>query len=89
MAVGKRNKQVISMTSAADLLTGMIFVQEMRWLADTSGDDLEVRDGEGTPIWKSVAEADNFIDAIHFGGTAFKDVTVHTIDSGTLYVYVE
>lgn len=88
MAVGQTTTQVVTMTEAADTLAGNSIVEGMRWIADTAGDDLVVDDGSGNVIWTAKAETNDFTDVIMFGPQMFSDITVDTIDSGTLYVYL-
>ena len=88
MAVGQSGERVVTMTAAADAITGTKIVESMRWIGVTAGDDLVVDDSAGNIIWVAKAETNNFTDAITFGPQQFDGVVVDTIDSGTLYVYL-
>ena len=87
MAITQSNFDVVLLSSNGDLLVGPKLIRAMRWIADTSGDDLRVTDAASNIIWEAVADTDNFTDVMFFGPTAFNGVKAAVIDSGTLFVY--
>lgn len=76
--------------TAAGTIPGPIIVESFRWSADTAGDDLVVNDGSGDPIFVSKADINNFTD-VHYMGLSgsFDSIVVATIDTGTLYIYLQ
>lgn len=88
MAVTGEDKGRIKMTEAADTTDSTLFVKYLRWVgATTAGHSLVVNDEDGDAIFESAAEGANFID-VHPLFSIVRGITVATMGSGTLYVYV-
>jgi len=87
MALGATDTNIVSMTAAADEITGTYFVNFFYWFSKSAiaGDDLSVTDTAGNVIWNCVADGSNFIKLFPVK-TYVTGVKVATIDSGTLYV---
>ena len=87
MALAGTNTNVITMTSAADTITGKVILETIRWIGTTAGDDLIIDDSAGNLVFQSKAETNNFTDSMSFSHMVFDGLVIDTIDSGTVYVY--
>lgn len=87
MAVTNHGGGLYSMTAAADVIEATLFIDWIEWISKsaTAGDDLLIEDGSGNTIQPGVADGANFHQIYPVKGV-YTDITVDTIDSGTVYV---
>lgn len=69
------------------LYIGLIHIRAIRWVSKTAtvGDDVEIQDGEGRIVWKSVANSVIYVKA----DTVTRhivSVKVPVLDSGELFI---
>jgi len=94
MANDITNNPLIIDTASGSVVTSKTFVAtKVRWVSKSAsaGDDIDVQDGNGKSVWVSVATGANYVEETHFDPDArviFEGLTVPTLDSGTLYIYV-
>jgi len=92
MAITQGSTPVIKITAAGvvdDTVVpaGITEVNYLHWVSKgaVADDDLLVSDGDGNTLWEEVADGARF-SKLHVIKHPIKDLTVTTIDSGTLYV---
>jgi len=66
MAITGLGRNVIKFTVQGDSLVGKRKVKHLRWVAATAVADevLNITDGDGFPLFESIADGANFIDII-------------------------
>ena len=93
MPVTQANSPVIKCSIATDVINstyvpgGIVDVEYMHWVSKgaTVGDDLLISNGAGEVLWEDVADIVN-VSKLHVLKHPVNDLTVTTMDSGTLYV---
>ena len=89
MAVTDHGGGLYEMDTAADTIgaTVSLYVEWIEWISKgaTAGDDLAIEDGDGNTIQLGVADGANF-HQIYPVKQIYKDITVDTIDSGSVFV---
>ena len=90
MAVTQSTFNIIKMGAAADAITGLRKVNFLLWHAKAAaaGHDLVVSDAAGNVIWVDTADGANYKNFCPLKNTV-NGITVTTMDSGELYVYLE
>ena len=95
MAVTQYTTPVIKMAAQGDAMSDVLAdpivdVNYLHWVSKgaTAGDDLLVKDTDGNTIWEEVADGAYF-SKLHVIKHPINDLTVTTMDSGTLYVVKE
>jgi len=82
---GQRVKRSVT---EGDVLSGITQVSTIEWVgATTAGHQCVLTDENGDNVWESVADGQYFKD-VHAHFDWVRDLTVTTLDSGTLYVYI-
>ena len=82
---------VIDTADSTGILDVKAKVKKVRWVgATTAGHQAIIKDsGNNETIWESVASGANFIDSDLIESWWPRGFTVPTLDSGTLYIYLE
>ena len=89
-----KNVMIIDAVAASDLLasgsqTMWWSPKLIRWVgATTAGHKCSVRDAAGNIIWESTADGDKFNDQTTLPKADYKGLTVPTLGSGTVYIYL-
>ena len=80
---------VIDTASATLLYAKLIHCRGIRWVSKsaTSGDDVEIQDAEGHVVWKSVANAANYVEADTLTRSIY-GLQVPVLDSGELFLEI-
>lgn len=75
-------------TTEGDILSGNYHVATVRWVEGVNaGDRCVLQNARGEEVWRSQADGAYFTDVhAHFGWV--EDLTVQTLDSGVLLVYI-
>ena len=71
--------------------TRRLDIECLAWVskAASAGDDCVLSDSKGRVVWESVASGSNYVEREHFVSLSQVDgLTVTTLDSGTIYVYL-
>lgn len=90
MAVTQAGQRCKRFGAAGDAITGNQIVRYFRWIsgsAGVSGDELVVSDAAGNVWYRSVADGPNFPDVFPIFDV-LDGITVTTMDSGELFVYI-
>lgn len=77
-------------TSQGDALTGPLQISTFEWQGDGTtapGDTCTIVDGNGDLVWTSSADGAYFKD-IHAHFNWVRDLTIQTLDSGRITVYI-
>lgn len=87
------NPLVIDTASGSVITSRTFTVSKIRWVSKSASaaDDVDIQNGAGTSKWVSVASGANYVEETHFDPDArirLEGLTVPTLDSGTLYIYV-
>ena len=77
--------RVMKSSLQGDSIPGGAFLGYIRWIGASSGDDLVISSSDDD-IFTSKADADNFID-VHPLFQQVRDLTLTTLDGGTVYLY--
>ena len=90
MAITGIGRSVIKFTAQADALTGKRKVKHLRWVAAdaVANETLNITDGDGLPLFESIADGANFIDIIPLYRWV-DGIIVATMAHGFLYAYCD
>lgn len=90
MAVSGTGTGVLKFTASGDTIEGIFILDSLRWIgAGAAGDRCSLADSaSGLPIFESEADGANFIDGWVFGHQWVNGITIATMESGALNVYV-
>ena len=90
MAVTQANFIVIKMGAALDAITGLYKVNFLYWHSKVAAadHDLLVSDAAGNELWSDTADAARYKNFCPIKNV-INGITVTTMDSGELYVYLE
>jgi hypothetical protein len=92
MAISQTSKRIVKMDGAGQTLSGDKLLRGLVWVGPlAAGDTLLVSDTNTGEIFGSKCSVINQGDSLFFPTTAFavKDLTVTTMTSGVLYVYLD
>lgn len=90
MAITQSTFNIIKMGAGSDALTGLRNVNFILWHSKgaVAGDDLLIKDAAGNELWADTADAANYKNFCPIKNTV-NGITLTTMDSGTVYVYLE
>ena len=89
MAVTGTSTGVLTFTAGGDSVPDVYVVHSVRWVGGTTaGHKCDVTDSYGNVIWKSQADGANFTDGWYFDWKWANGITLATMPSGTLNLYV-
>ena len=81
---------VIKMTAGSDAVTGRVIIHSIRWVKPgTDGDDILLSDTAGNEIWAEAAIQYVGASMIFPAGFVANGLKLTTLDSGTLYIYLQ
>lgn len=86
MAATQTTKPYVRMTTAGDILTGVHCIKSIVWIATTAGDDLILDDSNDDIVVEIKASVNNETIQIDVREEV-QNLTVRTIDSGSVIVY--
>ncbi len=89
MAVTGTGTGVLKMTASGDAVTEIYILDSLRWIGATAaGHRCSVTDTSGNVLFESEADGANFLDGWVFAHLWANGVTVATMQSGALNMYV-
>lgn len=88
-----RNPLYIDTAAASAVILGRLEITKIRWVSTTAsaGHQCVIQDGNGDPVWESVAPADDHVDSDGWtddNPLAVTGLIVPTLSSGAVYIHV-
>lgn len=89
MAVTGTGTGVLNFGASDDLVTGVYILDSLRWVGATAtGQVCLVTDAAGNVLFTGLADGPNFTDGWIFDQKWVNGITVSSMNSGTLQVYL-
>lgn len=90
MAVTGTNTGVWQLTQEGDSIDGTMIIEGVRWIGTSTGaaaDVCKITYNSGKPLFNSIANGANFVDAWIMNSKWISTLTVASLSSGLVHVY--
>lgn len=92
MAVTGTGTGVYQLTAEGDSIDGILISNGIRWITTTTGaagNVCKITNGSGDPVFNSIANGADFVDAWMFNKKIISTLTLASLSAGLVHVYEE